>query len=104
MRRILAGLALVAVLAGCGSAAWPKTAAETTCTEWSSQMTSAQRDALGTAILLSLRANDGGGVTPPDGLIKAFITAIGDTCKQNPDAKISTVAATLYNLAPDLQP
>ena len=106
MRRIVAGLvlAIAVIAAGCGSSAWPKTAAETTCSEWSAQMTSAQRDALGTAILLALRASDGGGAAPPDGLIKAFVTAIGDTCKQNPDAKISTVGATLYNLSKDLQP
>jgi hypothetical protein len=95
---------VVALVTGCGNAAWPKTAAETTCAEWSSQMTAAQRDALGTAILLALRSNDGGTVIPPDGLIKAFVTAIGDTCAANADAKISTVGATLYNLSKDLQP
>jgi hypothetical protein len=105
VRRLVVGLVLiVAVAAGCGSAAWPKTAAETSCTEWSSQMTSAQRDALGTAILLALRAADGGTIAPRDAVIKAYVTAISDTCKENPDAKISTVAATLYNLSTDLQP
>jgi major membrane immunogen (membrane-anchored lipoprotein) len=105
MRRLLVGLLLsMAVLAGCGSTAWPKTAAETTCTDWTNQMTASQRDALGTAILLALRANDGGTVAPRDDVIKAYVTAIGDTCQQNPDAKISTVGATLYNLSEDLQP
>ena len=105
MRRLVTALGFAGmVLAACGSPAWPKTAAETTCSEWSSQMTAAQRDALGTAILVALRASDGGTVQPPAGLIKAYVTAIGDTCEQNPDAKISTVAATLYNLSSDLQP
>jgi hypothetical protein len=104
MRGILAGIVLIGVLAGCGGAAWPKTAGETTCGEWSSQMTSEQRDVLGTAMLLALRANDGGTGSPADSVIKAWLTALGDTCKQNPDAKISTVAATLYNLSKDLQP
>lgn len=108
MRRLFRpalALALAALfLAGCGAAAWPKTAAETTCTDWSSQMTPAQRDALGTAILVALRANDGSTRALPDPMIKAYVTAIGDTCKENPDAKISTVGATLYNLSDDLQP
>ena len=52
MRRpLVAAVLSLVILAGCGSAAWPKTAAETTCTEWSDQMTSAQRDSLGTAML-----------------------------------------------------
>jgi hypothetical protein len=105
MHRLPLGIALViAVLAGCSNAAWPKTAAETTCAEWGSQMTSAQRDALGAAILLALRASDGGSTPPRDAVIKAYVTAISDTCKENPDAKISTVGATLYNLSKDLQP
>jgi hypothetical protein len=105
VRGLALGFALsVAILAGCSSPAWPKTAAETTCTEWSTQMTEPQRQALGAAILLALRADDGGTVAPRDGVIKAYVTAIGDTCKENPDAKISTVGATLYNLSKDLQP
>jgi hypothetical protein len=105
MRRLVAGwLLALAVLAGCGSSAWPKTAAETTCTDWTSQMTGSQREALGTAILLALRSNDGGTVAPRDDVIKAYVAAIGDTCKENPEAKISTVGATLYNLSEDLQP
>ena len=105
MRGRALGLVLsLAVLAGCSTAAWPKTAAETTCTEWSSQMTEAQRQALGAAILLALRASHGGTVAPRDAVIRAYVTAIGDTCRENPDAKISTVGATLYNLSKDLQP
>jgi hypothetical protein len=105
VRRPLIVVALaVAALAGCSTAAWPKTAADTTCTEWSSQMSEAQRQALGTAILLALRADDGGTVAPRDGVFKAYVTAIGDTCKENPDAKVSTVGATLYSLSKDLQP
>jgi hypothetical protein len=104
-RLVVVGLAVaVLVLAGCANAAWPKAAAETTCADWSNQMTAAQRDALGTAILLALRASDGGNVPPRDGVIKAYVTAISDTCKENSDARISTVGATLYNLSKDLQP
>lgn len=105
MRRELVGVLLsIAVIAGCGSPAWPKTAGETTCADWTSQMTGSQREALGTAILLALRSNDGGTVAPRDAVIKAYVAAIGDTCKANPDARISTVGATLYNLSEDLQP
>jgi hypothetical protein len=96
--------ALLSAIAGCGSSAWPKTAAQTTCSEWSGQMTDAQRSALGTAILLALRSADGGTVAPPDAVIKAFVTAIGDTCKENPDATIAKVGATLYNLSRGLHP
>jgi homoserine kinase len=104
-RLVVVGLAVaVLILAGCANAAWPKAAAETTCADWSNQMTAAQRDALGTAILLALRASDGGNVPPRDGVIKAYVTAISDTCKENSDARISTVGATLYNLSKDLQP
>jgi hypothetical protein len=105
MRRPIAATVLaLAVLAGCGSSAWPKTAAETSCSEWLDQMTSEQRGALGTAILLALRADDGGTIMPPDGMAKAYVTAISDTCRENRDARISTVGATLYNLSKDLQP
>jgi hypothetical protein len=105
VRRAVLGLALsIAIFGGCGSPAWPKTAGETTCTEWTDQMTPAQRDALGTAILLALRADDGGTLAPRDPVIKAYVKAIGDTCKENPDVKVSAVAATLYNLSRDLQP
>lgn len=104
MRRLLGLLLSASLLAGCGSPAWPKTAAETTCTDWTGQMTHSQREALGTAILLALRSNDGGTVAPRDAVIKAYVAAIGDTCQENPDARISTVGATLYNLSEDLQP
>ena len=67
-------------------------------------MTSAQRDAFGTAILMALRANDGGKYAPPDAVIQAYGKAISDTCKDNRNAKISTVGATLYGLSKDLHP
>jgi len=104
VRRTVLVMVLAGVVAACGSPAWPKTAAETTCAEWTEQMTDAQRDALGTAILLALRANDGGTVAPRAAVAEAWVTAISDTCEENPDAKISTVGATLYNLSRDLQP
>ncbi|HJP87574.1 MAG TPA: hypothetical protein VJ850_00865 [Candidatus Limnocylindrales bacterium] len=106
MRRLVAGLAFAAttVLAACSSPAWPKTAAETTCAEWSNQMTSSQRDSFGTAILMALRASDGGKYAPRDAVIQAYVKAITDTCKDNPDAKLSTVGATLYGLSKDLHP
>ena len=106
MRRLVAGLALAATtaLAACSSPAWPKTAAETTCAEWSNQMTQSQRDSFGTAILMALRANDGGKYAPRDAVIQAYVKAITDTCKDNPDAKLSTVGATLYGLSKDLHP
>lgn len=104
MRRFLTALTLAATLVACSSPAWPKTAAETTCAEWTGQMTSAQRESFGTAILMALRANDGGKYAPRDAVIAAYIKAISDTCKDNPDAKLSTVGATLYGLSKDLHP
>lgn len=98
-------LVLVAILlAACGATAWPKTAGETTCTEWTSQMTADQRSALGAAMLLALRANDGGTVRPRDDVMKAFTTAIGDVCKATPDAKVSAVSATIYGYSKGLKP
>ena len=108
MRRLLAAfslaVALAAGVAACGSPTWPKTAADTTCAEWSNDMTASQRDALGTAILTALRADDGGRYMPRTEVITAYIRAIGDTCKENPDATVAKVGATLYNLSKDLQP
>jgi len=106
MRRLLAVVVLAAAtaVAACAAPAWPKTAAETTCSEWTSQMTSAQRDSFGTAILMALRASDGGKYAPRDAVIAAYIKAISDTCANNPDAKISTVSATLYGLSKELHP
>lgn len=99
-------LALVlALLAGCGSGpAWPKTAGETTCHEWTSEMTDAQRSTLGAAMLLALRADDGGTFRPRDEVLKAYAKAVGDVCANTPDAKVSTVAATIYGLSDDLKP
>lgn len=104
MRRFVVALALAVALGACSSPAWPKTAAETTCTEWTNQMTSAQRDSFGTAILMALRANDGGNYAPRDAVIQAYVKAITDTCRDNPDARLSTVGATLYGLSKDLHP
>ena len=98
-------LALVLLLAGCGGAtAWPKTAGETTCGEWTNQMTAAQRSALGAAMLLALRANDGGTIRPPEALLDAFSKSIGDVCATTPDVKVSAVGATIYGLSQDLKP
>lgn len=94
----------IALLAGCGGVAWPKTAGETTCSEWTTEMTADQRSALGAAMLLALRANDGGTVRPRDDVMKAFTTAITDVCKTTPDAKISTVGATIYSYSKGLEP
>lgn len=67
-------------------------------------MTGDQRLALGTAMLLTLLANDGGTVRPRDDVLKAFTNAIGDVCATTPDAKVSAVGATIYGLSDDLQP
>ena len=71
-------LALVLLLAGCGGAAWPKTAGETTCQEWTAEMTGSQRSALGAAMLLALRQNDGGTVRPRDDVLAAYTKAVDD--------------------------
>lgn len=105
MKRLVGSLVLaMVVLAGCGGAAWPKTAGDTTCREWTTEMTSDQRSALGTAMLLALRANDGGTIRPRDDVFKAYAKAIGDVCATTPDEKISAVGATIYRLSRALQP
>jgi hypothetical protein len=104
MRRFAGLMLAAATVVACSSPVWPKTAAETTCAEWTDQMTSAQRDSFGTAILMALRANDGGKYAPGDAVIQAYVKAISDTCKENPDATLSAVGATLYGLSKDLHP
>jgi hypothetical protein len=102
VRRLLLVLFL---LAGCGGGpAWPKTAGETTCQEWTTQMTGAQRSALGAAMLLALRASDGGTIRPRDEVLNAYAKAVGDVCATTPDAKVSAVGATIYGLSQDLKP
>ena len=102
--RVLAAAMAVMVFAACaGEVAWPKTAGDTTCQEWTSAMRPAQRTAMGSAILLTLRANDGVGRAPENGLIAAFVGALDGVCATTPDEKISAVAATLYILSDDLK-
>jgi hypothetical protein len=104
-RTTLAIVLGAAVLAACGGGpAWPKTAGETTCQEWTSQMNGAQRSALGAAMLLALRANDGGTIRPPDAMLSSYAKAVGDVCATTPDAKVSAVGATIYGLSQDLKP
>lgn len=105
MRAVTRAVVIVLFVAACGGGqAWPKTAGDTTCQEWTSDMTGAQRSALGAAMLLALRANDGGTVRPPDGLLTAYAKAIGDVCATTLEAKISAVGATIYGLSQDLKP
>ena len=98
-------LAIALLLAACGgTSAWPKTAGETTCAEWTQEMTEAQRSVLGAAMLLAVRANHGGTIRPPDAVLNAYTQLIGDVCASAPDSKISAVGATIYGLSKDLQP
>ena len=102
--RMLAALLAVVLLAACaGEVAWPKTAGDTTCQEWTASMRPAQRTAMGSAILLTLRANDGVGRPPENGLIASFVGALGDVCATTPTEKVSAVAATIYLLSDDLK-
>jgi hypothetical protein len=105
-REALASIALAAVLlAGCGTGpAWPKTAGETTCREWTAAMTDAQRTALGWAMLLALREADGGRIRPRVAVLDAYAKAVGDVCATTPDAVVSKVGATIYGLSPELKP
>jgi len=103
MRELTLALAIL-VLAGCGGPAWPKTAGDTSCAEWTSQMTNDQRQALGAAMLIALRANDGGTIRPRDDVMTAYAKAVGDVCATTPEATVSAVGATIYGLSNDLQP
>lgn len=103
MRNFTLVLAIL-VLAGCGGTAWPKTAGDTTCGEWTSEMTNDQRQALGAAMLLALRSNDGGTIRPRADVMTAYTKAIGDVCATTLDAKVSAVGATIYGLSSDLKP
>jgi hypothetical protein len=105
-RPALAAIVLAAVtFAGCvGGPAWPKTAGDTTCREWTAEMTGAQRSALGTAMLLALREADGGTIQPRDAVFAAYAKAVGDVCATTPEAKVSAVGATIYNLSQELKP
>lgn len=96
--------AVVLAVAACGETAWPKIAAETTCAEWTTQMTDVQREAMGAAMLLALRAYDGSSVRPPEEMLDAFGDAVGDVCATTPAEKVSSVAATIYALSDDLKP
>lgn len=97
-------LILAFLLAACGATAWPKTAAETSCAEWTGQMTEVQRDSVGAAMLLALRQSDGATVRPPDEVLEAFSNAVGDVCADNPGQTIAAVGATIYSLSDDLKP
>ena len=97
-------LTLACSIAACGGTAWPKTAGETTCAEWTSQMTETQRSALGTAMLLALRQSDGGTGRPPEQLVAAYVDAVDNVCRETPDEEVSSVGATLYTLSDDLKP
>ena len=98
-------LAIALLIAGCGGApAWPKTAGDTTCQEWNAEMTGAQRSALGAAMLLALRASDGGTIPPPEALLNAYANSVGDVCASTPDSTVSAVGATIYGLSQDLKP
>ena len=84
--------------------AWPKTAGETTCREWSGEMTAVQREALGAAMLIALRESDGATVRPPNEVLDAYASAIDDVCETTPDENVAAVGATIYTLSDDLQP
>jgi hypothetical protein len=67
-------------------------------------MTGAQRSALGAAMLLALRANDGGTIRPPNAVLNAYANSVGDICATTPESKVSAVGATIYGLSQDLKP
>jgi hypothetical protein len=97
------GLVLVIAIAACTQeTAWPKTAGETSCQEWTAQMRPLQRTAMGRAILVTLRGLDNNDREPADGLIPAYVNSITDVCRNTPDEMVSAVAATIYSLSPDL--
>jgi hypothetical protein len=100
--RIALALSLGLVAACAQEVAWPKTAGDTTCREWTEQMRPLQRKAMGNVILLTLRGNDGNTREPANGLVDAYVTSIGDVCANAPDEKVSAVATTIYGLSDGL--
>lgn len=85
-------------------AGWTKTAGQTSCTEWTTEMTIDERHGLADAILETLWTKDGAGGHPGDARATELANAIGTVCQSYPDEKISTVGAGLYELTTDLKP
>lgn len=106
---IALAVAVAISLFGCGGGApgdepWPKTAGDTTCSDWLDSMTVAQRRGLAEAMLTSLWESDGAASTPDDAKVLKFANAVGGTCASYRDEKVSTVGGGLYVLSDDIKP
>ena len=103
-RAALVVLLGTSILAGCGGDAWPKTAGDTSCSEWLDKMTTGQRMGLGQAMLVALWNKDGAAQEPPEGKVTLFANAIGGACTAWRTEKVSSVGAGLYTLSSDIKP
>ncbi len=77
---------------------WDKPAEATTCKDWSTVMTSAQRSAMAENVLESARHSDGVGGEPPDALVTTFASALSASCAVGGGGgvNVSQTAAELY--------
>lgn len=84
MKRLIAVFLLVLVLVGCDvssiTAGWPRGANETTCEQWTGEMTEPQRLAMAGRLLRTLRIAPVEGSPEVDKLVPAFLDAITEVC------------------------
>lgn len=107
MTRLLALIAALVLLAGCGgekkgaekyTQTWRQPYESTTCAQWASEMTDAQRFAAAADMLVGAREVWGEPKKlPSDALINAVAADVSDTCTAAPKTwSISELAATMF--------
>lgn len=104
LRQAAVSILLLILVACTPSGAWPKSAGDTSCSEWTGQLTADQRAGLADAMLAGQWTRDGAGRMPSHALGVRFADAISGVCASDPTEKVSAVAATVYVLSTDLKP
>ena len=83
---------------------WPKQYSDTTCTEWSTDLSPSQRFAASADMLTGARnKGDGGTGLPADSMIDDFSVGISSVCVE-PTMSITDAAVGLYLTEPIFQP
>lgn len=79
---------------------WPKPIATTTCTEWAKEMSSAQRNSVGTGMLLSRRSQrDAISAAPSADQVRLYISALSEWCARPPEDVVAKFGeAVAFNL------